>query len=102
MISSYGGGLAWFTVFCLLIFVVSVLLNEVHRKGSEIEEKAQPTQYDFLPGIFTELVQMINNKYQHYARTIIYKIDGKTPEAPLLTPGMISTTWQRLSNGKSP
>ncbi len=87
MISTYGGGLAWFTVFCLMIFVVSVLLNEVHRKGSEIEEKAQPTQYDFLPGIFTELVSMVNNKYQYYARKGIYQLDGKTPEAPLPNTG---------------
>jgi hypothetical protein len=83
MVSSYGGGLAWFTVFCLLIFVVSVLLNEVHRKGSEIEEKAQPTQYHFLPNILAEFSAMVSNKYQYYARDLIYKIDSRTPGSRL-------------------
>lgn len=83
LVSGYGAGLAWFTVFGLVVFLVSVILSEVHKKGSGIEEKAQPAQYDFMPSIISELTTAFNNHYQYHSRRLIYWIEGRTPDAPL-------------------
>jgi hypothetical protein len=83
LVSGYGSGLAWFTVFGLVVFLVSVILSEVHKKGSGIEEKAQPAQYDFMPSILSELTTAFNNHYQYQSRRLVYWIEGKTPAAQL-------------------
>jgi len=82
-VSRYGYGLAWFTVVCLFVFVLSVTIFEIHHKGSGIEEKAMPTPYHFAPSIFAELRAALNGKWQQFARAKIQGIEERTPPPPL-------------------
>ena len=43
----YGNGLAWFTIACLCVFLFSIIIEEIHKKGSGIEQIALPNQYYF-------------------------------------------------------
>lgn len=82
-VDKYGGGLAWFTVICLFVFVLSVILYEVHHKGSGISETVQPTQYDFLPGIFGELQTALTERLNYVSRNRIRRFAAATPPPPL-------------------
>jgi len=83
MITSYGYGLAWFTIICLIGFVFSVVLHEVHKKGASIEEIANPTQYDFQDSWMAQLSDAVGNRLQYLVRSRIQAFDQKTPPPPL-------------------
>ncbi len=82
-VNTYGGGLAWFTVICLFVFTISVILHEAHRKGSGIEEKVIPSQYDFSAPILSEFLGATGNKAQQWLRARIRRIEEGTPPPPL-------------------
>jgi predicted nucleic acid-binding Zn ribbon protein len=80
-------GLAWFTIICLFIFVLSVTLDEIHKKGSGIKEAVLPTQYDFSPGIFSEMYNAIKERWNYLIRNKIKRFSESTPNPPLpITP----------------
>lgn len=79
----YGNMLAWFTVVCLIVFVFSVIINEINKKGSGINQVAQPNQYQFSESISSEFINMIGDKYNYHLRTKIRKLADKTPAPPL-------------------
>ncbi|MFZ2901202.1 MAG: hypothetical protein WA004_21405 [Saprospiraceae bacterium] len=81
-VQKYGGGLAWFTVIALTVFVLAVSIEEIHRKGSEIEEIAQPNQYHFSESVFAEFWGMLSERWNYLARTWIRKQAAKTPPPP--------------------
>lgn len=81
-VAKYGGGLAWFTLIALVIFVLAVSIEEIHRKGSGIEEFAQPNQYDFSESIIAEFWGMVSERWNYLARTWIRKQAAKTPPPP--------------------
>lgn len=92
-IDRYGGGLAWFTVVCLVVFLLSVALNEVHAKGAEITEAVQPTQYDFAPGIIEEAGEAVTERLNYVLRSWIRGFAAATPAPPLpLTPAPLYDT----------
>lgn len=76
----YSFGLAYFTLFCLLVFIASVGLNEVHLKGAEIEEKPLPTQYHFSQPILSDFWEMLFEKLNYHSRSMIARLADKTPE----------------------
>ena len=82
-VEKYGSGLGWFTVVCLLVFVLSVALNEIHRKGAGIEEAVQPTQYDFSPGILEEANNAAFERINYIFRAQIKRFADATPAPPL-------------------
>jgi len=82
-IKKYGGGLGWFTVFCLFVFVLSVVLDEIHKKGSGIEIKILPSQYDFSTSIVAEFLNAVSNKVQYKLRSRIARLEENTPPPPL-------------------
>lgn len=82
-VEKYGGGLAWFTVVCLAVLVFSVVLYEIHHKGSGITEAVQPTQYDFLPGVLAEAQTAIAERFNFAARSRIRAFAEATPAPPL-------------------
>lgn len=82
-VNKYGGGLAWFTIVCLIIFGLSVTLHEIHRKGAGVEQKVLPTQYDFSDSLGSELFHALSNRYQQRVRSKIRAIEEKTPPPPL-------------------
>jgi hypothetical protein len=78
----YGHGLAYFTVICILVFVVSIILDEVHKKGAGIEEVPLPNQYYFSQSIFGEFLAMLSEKVNYTLRNFIKKQAEKTPPPP--------------------
>lgn len=91
-VGRYGAGLAYFTVVCLFVLVLSIALDEVHRKGAGIESQALPTQYDFSQGIAGEFWAMASEKWNYYARAFIRRLADATPEAP--QPKEAPTLWE--------
>ena len=83
--SKYGNALAYFTIICILVFLFSVVIDELNKKGSGIEEIAQPNQYFFSDSILNEFLNMLSDKYNYYLRTGIKKIADKTPAPPMPT-----------------
>jgi len=81
-VKRYGGGLAWFTVVCLLVLILAVSIDEIHKKGSGIEETAIPNQYYFSQGIGAEFIEMLLEKWNQKARAWIQRHAQKTPPPP--------------------
>lgn len=79
-VKNYGGGLAWFTVVCLVVFILSVALNEVHAKGSGIEEVPQPNQYHFSESITAEFMNAASDRLNYNLRSKIRRWADKTPD----------------------
>lgn len=82
-IKNYGGGLGWFTIICLTVLIISVVLYEVYRKGSDIEEKARPSQYAFLPSVWLEAKGAIAERINYLFRNKITSFADATPPPPL-------------------
>jgi hypothetical protein len=82
-VDKYGSGLGWFTVVCLLVFVLSVTLDEIHRKGAGIIEAVQPTQYDFSPGVWEEAANVAFERINYLFRSRIKQFADATPAPPL-------------------
>ncbi|WP_421794923.1 hypothetical protein [Haliscomenobacter sp.] len=81
--SRYKGGLSWFTVICHLILIVSVAVDEIHKKGSGIEAKVLPTQYDFSSSVLSELFHALGCRWNQFVRERIRRIEENTPPPPL-------------------
>lgn len=81
-VKRYGGGLAWFTVVCLLVLILAISIDEIHKKGSGIEETAIPNQYYFSQGIFAEFIEMVSDKWNQKARAWIQRHAQRTPPPP--------------------
>lgn len=79
----YKGGLSWFTVICHLILIVSVAVDEIHKKGSGIEAKVVPTQYDFSGTVLSELFHALSCRWNQFVRERIRRIEENTPPPPL-------------------
>jgi len=82
----YGGGLAWFTVLCMIVFILSVVVDEVHKKGSGIVEQVLVTQYDFSPSAWSRFLDMVKEKWQSMVHRKITKMEKTTKpyELPVL------------------
>ncbi len=79
-VKNYGNSLAWFTIICLIILILSIAIDEIHKKGSGIQEMAQPTQYYFSESIAAAFWGMLNEKINYYSRAWINKLAARTPE----------------------
>jgi hypothetical protein len=91
-VKNYGGGLAWFSLICIGVFVFSMVIDEVHRKGSGVEEVPQPNQYVFSDTIAGEFWAMLSDKINYFARTWIKRQAERTPEPP--APSEPPTLWE--------
>ena len=84
-VDRYGGSLGYFTLFCLAFLLLAVTLEEINKKGSGIEQIALPSQYSFSDSISNEFFNMLDEKYNYYTRSLIFKLASKTPYPPLPT-----------------
>ena len=84
-VQAYGLGLGWFTIICLIVLILSIILDEVHKKGSGIEQKVLPSPYDFSTSIVGEFFSVVSDKIQGKIRTKISEWEKKTPTPPLPT-----------------
>lgn len=82
-VNRHGNMLAWFTVICLVILVLSIILNEIYHKGSQINQVAQPNQYYFSQSIGSELLNMLSEKANYTIRNRIDKYAATTPNPSL-------------------
>lgn len=82
-VSGYGGSLGYFTVVCLAVLVISVVLYEVYRKGADIEEKTRPNQYAFSPSLWSEAKEALSERFNYLLRNRIAAFTEATPEPPL-------------------
>jgi len=78
-----GLGVGWFTLICLVYFALVTLLYEAMKKGSGMEDKPQPTQYDFSPGILAELSSATSERWNYFTRNLIQRFADNTPPAPM-------------------
>jgi len=81
-VKTYGSGLAWFTLIFHFVLILAVALDEMHRKGSGIEQVAQPNQYHFSESILAAFFNTVSDKWNYHARTKIKKWADRTPEPP--------------------
>ncbi|KAA3637511.1 MAG: hypothetical protein DWQ02_06665 [Bacteroidetes bacterium] len=89
-VNSYGGGLGWFTVVCLFLFAVSVILDRIYRKGAGINESIQIEAYDFRPSALREWWSSIWERINYLLHNKIKSFADKTPAAPLpVQPGVV-------------
>ncbi len=83
IVNSYGGGLGWFTVVCLFLFAVSVILDRIYRKGAGIRENVMIEAYDFRPSALREWVASIRERINYLLHNKIKSFADQTPAAPL-------------------
>ena len=89
-VERYGGGLAWFTVVCLIVLLLAVSIDEIHKMGSGIEEAALPNQYYFSQSVWGEFWEMVADKANYNLRAWIRRLAAATPQPPepLETPAL--------------
>lgn len=81
-VKTYGSGLAWFTLIFHFVLVLAVALDEMHKKGSGIEQVAQPNQYHFSEPIWAAFWNTVSDKWNYHARTKIKRWAERTPAPP--------------------
>ena len=79
----YGNGLAWFTIACLCVFLFSIIIEEIHKKGSGIEQIALPNQYYFSQSVLADFTNMVSEKVNYKVRNRIKQWANSTPPPPL-------------------
>ncbi|KGE85924.1 hypothetical protein IX84_25300 [Phaeodactylibacter xiamenensis] len=84
-VDGYGGGLAYFTVISLFIFLASVILERIYVKGSGIKQTIELSQYDVSPPAYIEAWHAFRDRIQTNIRTRIANFAAKTPPPPLPT-----------------
>ena len=82
-VGNYGLGLGWFTLVCLFIFCLAVVLDRVHAKGSGIKDQVEISQYDFMPTVWVNAWQALRERVNYWLQERIKRFQDATPPAPL-------------------
>lgn len=82
-VSTYGGGLGWFTVVCLFLFSVSVILDRIFRKGAGIGQKVMIENRDFAPSWWQAALSAIWERWDYWVHSRITAFADRTPAPPL-------------------
>lgn len=81
-VATWGGSVAWFTVVCLAVLLLSIALQEVHAHGAQVQEEAIPTEFYFRESPVSAFVNAISERFHVWAFGVIKKIEDGTPEPP--------------------
>jgi|AntRauTorckE5430_2_1112549.scaffolds.fasta_scaffold07895_4 hypothetical protein len=92
-VANYGGGLAYFTLFCMSVFVLSVIIQELHRAGAGIQEQVEPGAFDFEAGPFAAFTVAVSGRFNRFLYGLIHRIEQRTTDAP--EPVAAPTVWSR-------
>ena len=92
-VSHHGGGLAWFTVVCLVILLVSVVVKELHHAGAGIEERVQPDAFTFEEGPLLSLYKALTARLRREVYCLVNWVERTTPDA--LPPVQSPVLWER-------
>lgn len=90
--TKYGGWVSWFTIICHAFLAVAITMNEIVKKGSDIQEKPILGTFHFDASVVAEWWGVFSNKYQVWARTKIRTWAEKTPDAP--KPGALPVLYE--------
>jgi hypothetical protein len=77
--AKYGGLLAYFTIVCLFVLILSIVVEELFKRGSQIEERVFVSPYYFESSILVELKNEISNFLNYYLRRFLSKLSSLTP-----------------------
>ena len=75
----YGGLLAWFTIVCLFVLILSIVVEELFKRGSQIEERVFVSPYYFESSILVEFKNELSNFINYYLRLFLSKLSSLTP-----------------------
>lgn len=81
----YGNGLGLISIIAIIIFCISVVLQQIYYKGSGIKTEAKPNDYFFRQSIFSDFRNMVEEKIQYELRSRIQTMAKSTPAPPLPT-----------------
>lgn len=95
-VSGYGGGLAYFTLFCLTVFVVAVVIKELHHAGAGIAEEVEPGAYDFEARPVAAFATAVRGRLDRALYGAIHRMEIRTPQAPV--PVAAPLLWGRESD----
>lgn len=82
-VGTYGGGLAYFTILGNILLLVSIVINQVVKKGSGIKEKVQLSQYDINPHWLTMAIEAVSERINYTFQNAITNFQNNTPAPPL-------------------
>lgn len=82
-VQSHGLGLGWFTLVCLFVFFVSIVVDRLYHKGAGIDQTVQIDAYDFRPSAIVEAVAAVRERLNFALHSRIAKFADRTPAAPL-------------------
>lgn len=92
-VSRYGGGLAWFTVLCLVVLIVSIAVDELHKAGAGIETITEPDAYTFEGSPLAAFREAVAARFRRSVFGLVHHIERGTAEAP--EPVAAPIIWQR-------
>lgn len=81
-VRTWGGSVAWFTVLCLAVLLLSIGLQEVHAHGAQVQEEAIPTEFYFRESPTAAFINAVSERFNVWAFNIIKRIEDGTPEPP--------------------
>lgn len=81
-VRAWGGSVAWFTVLALIVLILSITLQEVHRHGAEIEQEAIPTEFFFRESAISAFVNAISERVNVEVFSWIKEFEDDTREPP--------------------
>jgi len=84
-VGKYGGGLAYFTILGNILLLVSIVINQVMKKGAGMKETVQLSQYDVNPHWLTQAVEAFSERFNYTMQNAITNFSNRTPPPPLPT-----------------
>ena len=96
-LDQYGGGLAWFTLVCLVVLVVSVVLKELHHAGAGISQRVEPGPYAFEEAPLAAFLAAVGGRITGQIYRLVHRIERGTTDAP--EPVAAPTIWKRSGHG---
>jgi hypothetical protein len=81
--AKYKNYIGFFVMFCYVFFLIAFVLDEIHKKGSEISETPVLHQRHFAASLFAEWMEAVKARFDTSLRSKIYAFADKTKASPL-------------------
>ncbi len=79
----YKNYVGYFTLFLYIFVLLAFILDEIYKKGAEIDTTPIPHQRHFAPSLFSELSEAVKARIDTTLRAVIYQFADKTKASPL-------------------
>jgi hypothetical protein len=93
-------GYSWFlgavVIAFMLLLIVSITVDEVHKAGSEMEEQVEPGAFYFEDGVMASLRTAVGGRVESWVRNLILNIERGTAETK--EPVRPQLIWERKRN----